>query len=88
MRTYRLIGPDGVAYESATPGLLGGNMSNRPPLYGRLDCSSALRAVAKGTYQVSRVFFASEADAIAAGYRPCGNCLREHYRVWKTAQGA
>ena len=87
MRTYRLIGPDGLEYLSETPGALGGNKSNRPPLYGRLDCSSALRAVAKGTYQRSRVFFASEADAIAAGYRPCGNCLRAEYAAWKAVHG-
>lgn len=86
MRTYRLIGPDGATYESTAPGVLGGNKTNRPPLYGRLDCSSALRAVAKGTYQVSRVFFASEADAIAAGYRPCGNCMRVQYRAWLATQ--
>lgn len=33
-----------------------------------------------------RVFFADEETAIAAGYRPCGNCLREKYREWKAAQ--
>jgi methylphosphotriester-DNA--protein-cysteine methyltransferase len=30
-----------------------------------------------------RVFFADEATAIAAGYRPCGACLRERYAEWK-----
>ncbi|MCW2602641.1 MAG: metal-binding protein [Pseudonocardiales bacterium] len=88
MTSYRLVGADGLEYLSATPGVLGGNKTNRPPLYGRLDCSSALRAVAKGTYQRSRVFFASEADAISAGFRPCGNCLRDRYKAWKAAQEA
>jgi hypothetical protein len=88
MKSYRLIGPDGRTFASAVPGVLGGNTSNRPPIYGRLDCSSALRAVAKGTYQRSRVFFASEADAIAAGFRPCGNCLRAEYKAWTAAQEA
>lgn len=30
----------------------------------------------------SRVFFANEKDALAAGYRPCGNCLREKYKEY------
>jgi methylphosphotriester-DNA--protein-cysteine methyltransferase len=34
-------------------------------------------------YARHRVFFANEGDAIAAGYRPCGNCMRERYREWK-----
>lgn len=88
MRSYRLTGSDGSQYISAEPGAFGGNKGHRPPIYGRLDCSSALRAVAEGTYQASRVFFASEADAIAAGYRPCGNCLRGQYRAWKSRQPA
>jgi hypothetical protein len=29
------------------------------------------------------VFFKDESVAIAAGYRPCGACLRETYREWK-----
>jgi methylphosphotriester-DNA--protein-cysteine methyltransferase len=28
------------------------------------------------------VFFADEKTALAAGYRPCGNCLREKYREY------
>jgi methylphosphotriester-DNA--protein-cysteine methyltransferase len=30
-----------------------------------------------------RVFFADEATAIAAGYRPCARCMPEAYRLWK-----
>ena len=33
-----------------------------------------------------RVFFADEATAIAAGYRPCANCLPEAYKAWKAKQ--
>ena len=33
------------------------------------------------------LIFADEATAIAAGYRPCANCMREEYRAWKSAQG-
>lgn len=78
---FRLIGPDGQTYESATPGALGGH--RRLKGYGRLDCPSALRWIAKGHYVRHRVFFADEATAVAAGYRPCANCLRRRYAAWK-----
>jgi methylphosphotriester-DNA--protein-cysteine methyltransferase len=29
-----------------------------------------------------RVFFADEKTALAAGFRPCGNCLREKYKEY------
>ena len=88
MMQYRLIGPTGHAYLSPTPGALGGNAAGRPqPIYGRLDCASARRALARGSaYRRGRVFFASEHDAIAAGYRPCGACLPAEYAAWKEAQ--
>ncbi|WP_082588343.1 Ada metal-binding domain-containing protein [Paenibacillus sp. Soil724D2] len=31
-----------------------------------------------------RVFFENEEIAIAAGYRPCAECLPEHYARWKS----
>ena len=34
-------------------------------------------------YEEHRVFFADEKTALAAGYRPCGNCLREQYTQYK-----
>lgn len=81
MKTYKLLGPGG-AFTSETPGTLGGNGAGQ--IYGLLDCSSAVRAVRAGdTYQKYRVFFADEAAAVASGYRPCGNCMREQYRAWK-----
>ena len=83
-RKYTLLGADGVRYRSDIPGQLGGN--GRDHIYGRLDCPSALRAVRQGGYQKYRVFFADESTAIAAGYRPCGNCLCDKYRVWKATQ--
>ena len=55
-------------------------------LYGKLDCASALRAIAKGGYVKERVFFADEATAIAAGYRPCAKRMPEKYAQWKAAQ--
>jgi methylphosphotriester-DNA--protein-cysteine methyltransferase len=82
---YHLLGKDRQTYSSGIPGSLGGN--GRMKIYGRLNCSSANRAVAAGnTYQKHRVFFADEATAIAAGYRPCGNCMREQYKAWRTNQ--
>ena len=72
MKQYRLIGADGREYLSPTPGTLGGH--RRTKGYGRLDCRVALRWIAKGHYVKWRVFFADEATAIAAGYRPCGVC--------------
>jgi methylphosphotriester-DNA--protein-cysteine methyltransferase len=64
--------------------LFGGNA--RMKIYGRLDCPSALRAIARGpTYVRHRVFFADEASAVAAGFRPCGACMRTAYRKWKAS---
>ncbi len=83
MGTYTLIGRDGRPYESGKPGTLGGH--RRTKVYGRLDCAGARRWIAKGHYVTHRVFFADEETAIAAGFRPCGACLRERYREWKAA---
>jgi len=64
---------------------LGGNARLR--IYGRLDCPSALRAIKNGpTYARNRVFFANEASATAAGFRPCGVCMRAAYAQWKAAK--
>ena len=81
-KAYWLIGADGRPYRSATAGTLGGH--RRSKVYGRLDCPGALRAITRGdTYQKSRVFFADEATAVAAGYRPCAVCLRDAYKRWR-----
>lgn len=80
---YRLVGADGKVYESAVPGTLGGHRKNK--IYGRLDCAGAARFIAKRHYVRRRVFFADEATAIAAGYRPCARCLPEAYAAWKVA---
>lgn len=80
-KTYTLIGGDGQPYRSARPGTLGGHRRSKG--YGRLDCPTALRWIAKGHYVAHRVFFADEETAITAGYRPCAVCLPERYRAWK-----
>lgn len=84
VRTWRLIGPDGRAFDSGTPGSLGGHRGTR--IYGRLDCATARRAIERGGYVAHRVFFADEATAVAAGYRPCARCLPDAYRAWKAAR--
>lgn len=83
-RTYTLLGRDRRPYQSATPGALGGHRAGR--LYGRLDCPSALRAIARGGYVRNRVFFADEATAVAAGYRPCAVCLPDEHARWKAGR--
>ena len=70
---YTLLGADRRPYRSAMPGQFGGHRRSR--IYGRLDCPSARRAIARGGYVAHRVFFADEPAAIAAGYRPCAVCL-------------
>ena len=80
-----LIGADGESYDSPAAGTLGGHRRTR--IYGRLDCPSALRAIARGGYVTHRVFFADDHDAIAADYSPCAVCLPDAYLTWKTSSG-
>jgi AraC family transcriptional regulator of adaptative response / DNA-3-methyladenine glycosylase II len=82
--TYTLLGADGRPHQSTTPGALGGHRRSKG--YGRLDCPTALRWIAKGHYVRHRVFFADEATALAAGYRPCAHCLPERYAAWKACE--
>lgn len=81
---YTLIGVDGKPYLSETPGKLSGYKVKK--IYGRLDCPSAKRHIEKGQYVKNRAFFADEETAIAAGYRPCGICMKEEYRKWKQSK--
>jgi hypothetical protein len=55
---------------------LGGNIPAK--IYGTLSCASGKKMKAE-----NRVFFQNEAEAIAAGYRPCGHCMRKKYLKWK-----
>ncbi|WP_343622736.1 Ada metal-binding domain-containing protein [Flavobacterium lindanitolerans] len=57
--------------------LLGGNKKLK--IYGNLHCQSGKRMLRK-----NRVFFISEEEALRNGYRPCGHCLSEKYKIWKT----
>ncbi|WP_435634457.1 Ada metal-binding domain-containing protein [Pseudomonas solani] len=83
-RIWTLIGADGRPFASNRPGTLGGHRRNK--LYGRLDCRSALQALARGGYKAQRVFFLDEATALSAGYRPCAVCMPERYRMWKAGE--
>lgn len=79
---YKLLDSNGKEYLSEAPGAFGGN--SKLKIYGRLDCASALSAIKRfpGRYEKSRVFFLDEKTALAAGYRPCGNCMRKQYREY------
>ena len=79
--SWTLIGSDGKPYTSDEPGRLGGHRRSR--IYGRLDCPSALRAISLGGYVANRVFFADEATAVVAGFRPCARCMSSEYQRWK-----
>ena len=48
---------------------LAGN--RRARIFGRLDCASGKRLL-----RTNRVFFSTEDEARAAGYRPCQRCMR------------
>jgi len=80
MRGYRSLGADGELFDRAEPGTPGANRKAR--IYGRLDRGSA-RAALSRDYAAHRVVVADEATDVAAGCRPCGNCMREAYRAWK-----
>lgn len=83
---WTLLNAAGKPYTSPNPGLFGGHKAGKR--YGRLDCRAALQAIARGGYVTQRVFFADEATAIAAGYRPCAVCLPAAYAAWKAQQAA
>jgi Metal binding domain of Ada len=82
-KSYTLTGLDGRPFSSPIKGAWGGHRGSR--IYGRFDCPAALRAIARGGYVKHRVFFADEATALAAGYRPCGACCKDRYAAWKAA---
>lgn len=86
-KMYKLLNKNGEVYLSAEKGTLGGN--RKAKIYGRLDCPAALRALRQTGSEVyieNRVFFKDEETAVAAGYRPCGTCMRAKYNLWKQNQ--
>ena len=67
--------------------LLGGQIvwagNSRLKIYGTLRCKAGKRMMRE-----NRVFFATEAEARAAAYRPCGQCCRTAYKLWRTDKDA
>ena len=57
----------------------GGNKSLK--IYGTLSCKSGKRMKKE-----NHVFFASDKEAIAEGYRPCGHCMSDEYRKWNAKE--
>lgn len=57
----------------------GGN--DRLKIFGTLFCASGKRM-----NRENRVFFADRNEAEAAGFRPCGNCMRQDYNGWVERQ--
>jgi len=46
-------------------------------IFGRLNCKSGKRMLRK-----DRVFFKTAYEAKKSGFRPCGHCLKEKYKLW------
>lgn len=84
MNACTLLGADGRPDRSPVKGKWGGHRGSK--VYGRLDCPAALRAITRGGHVSHRVFFADEATAVAAGFRPCGVCCKDRYQGWKTTR--
>ncbi len=42
------------------------------------QCSSGKRMT-----RDNRIFFKTETEALAAGFRPCGHCMPDQYHMWK-----
>ncbi len=78
---YKLRNEENQETTSQTPGTIGGHKGLK--IFGKMDCPNALRWIAKGHYTKQRVFFADETTAQAAGFRPCGCCMKEEYKEWK-----
>ncbi|SDF38344.1 Metal binding domain of Ada [Dyadobacter soli] len=84
MKTHEEIGPESFATSRKLKHLIDSgeiNLSGNRNLkiYGKLSCGSGKRMK-----RSNRVFFASEHDALAHAYRPCGHCMREAYLKWKS----
>lgn len=58
---------------------MAGNL--RLKIYGSLNCKSGKRMKKE-----NRMFFRNEGEAIAAGFRPCGNCMNSDFVKWKVLQ--
>ena len=75
---YLLTNEKNKQYLSAVLVTIGGHKKLK--IYGRLECPSAKKHLAKGQYAKNRVFFLNEKTAIKAGYRSCAICMPEEYK--------
>jgi methylphosphotriester-DNA--protein-cysteine methyltransferase len=55
----------------------GGNKKLK--IYGLLQCKSGKRMKRE-----NRVFFATLQEALQHNFRPCGRCMKEQYKRWKS----
>ncbi len=55
--------------------------NTRLRIYGLLTCASGKRMKRE-----NRIFFADETEAVRAGYRPCGHCMRSAYQEWAASR--
>jgi methylphosphotriester-DNA--protein-cysteine methyltransferase len=51
--------------------------NSRLRIIGKLRCWSGRKMKKE-----NRVFFHSYEDGLAAGYRPCGHCMKTEYQQW------
>jgi methylphosphotriester-DNA--protein-cysteine methyltransferase len=65
-------------YELIAAGKITFAGNRRLKIYGRLNCASGKRMK-----RINRVFFVSEEEAVAEGFRPCGHCMKKQYELWK-----
>jgi methylphosphotriester-DNA--protein-cysteine methyltransferase len=50
-------------------------------IYGTLNCGSGKRMKKE-----NRVFFKDAAEAEHYGFRPCGHCMKNEFRKWRSAK--
>ena len=74
MTRYTLVVPIALRINQSSPAP--SEVIARPASTGAWTNPSALRAIDRGRYARHRVFFADEATAVAAGYRPCARSTR------------
>jgi methylphosphotriester-DNA--protein-cysteine methyltransferase len=51
-------------------------------IYGTITCKSGKRIKPE-----NQVFFKNEQEALHEGYRPCGHCMHEQFKLWKLNNG-
>ena len=87
MASNNRVDPWGRIFESSERGYFMGNRD-----YGDAWITCSLRhpdgSVGPSSVSYRKLFFLDEATALAAGHRPCGQCRRKDYDVFKRFWGA